>query len=276
MTSRPLVYENIVIGMIAQRIGECRFANRYIISPEQLVTQQVRPLEKLYRDTIIIHGSKLIVIEFKSPYVNNGVLRYMNIDIKTLISIADRLGYDNVFLALVHAYLPSYAIPQMAKNGFYLWLATPGTTAFIPLSQIVPHLKVKSYKLTIEVAKSKPPVNLSYVNVSIPSCAMQPTPIVKFEPSCASCGGLFSKLHILRKPKVSVKVNGNYLDVESYTFASLMKVFTECFVGFKTWRAGEIEEFLRHISLEATSPLALLLLSRGEVLFVSLPYRPEG
>jgi len=282
MAPRPLVYENVAIGMIAQRVGECRFANRYLMSPRQVITQQTRSLEKLYRDSIIAEGDKLIVIEFKSPYVikssyiNREILRYANIDFGILTSIAKRFNDENVFLALIHAYLPNSAILRKATPGFYLWLATPGTTAFIPLSQLTSQLKVKSHKLTLDVIISRPSVDVNYVSVLIPSCAAQPTPIVKFEPYCASCGGLLLRPRTLRKPKISVVVNGSALEVESYTFASLMKMFTRCPIGFRVKHVDEIGEILRHILVEVTSPLALLVLSRGKVSFISLPYRQGG
>ena len=66
-----LVYENVAIGSMAQRIGECRFANAYSTGISQVVTQQIGHLEKRYRDSIVAVDNKIIAIEFKSPPLTN-------------------------------------------------------------------------------------------------------------------------------------------------------------------------------------------------------------
>jgi len=48
-----VVYENVAIGVIAQRIGECRFANGYVAKTMMGVTQQAGKAEQRYRDSFI-------------------------------------------------------------------------------------------------------------------------------------------------------------------------------------------------------------------------------
>jgi len=274
MSSKPLVYENVAIGVIAQRVGECRLANRYISNPQQLVTQQITSLEKLYRDSVIAKGDKFIVIEFKAPRLGNKGLRYENIDIRTLMAIAKKFREENVFLALIHAYLPLNAIPKNIGNGFYLWFAVPGTTAFIPLSNLPQALKASSTKINLDVITACPSINIAYVSIQMPSCIRQPTPIVKQEPYCASCGGLFfGGPGRLRMPELCMDMNGVTFSVRSYTFASLMKSFIDCSIGSKIRNAGEVEELhklLQELCISTTS-LALLVLSKEGISFVSIP-----
>lgn len=272
MPSKPLVNENVAIGVIAQRVGECRLANRYISNPQQLVTQQIKSLEKLYRDSIIAKGDKFIVIEFKAPRLSSKGLKYKDINIRALMAIAKKFREENVFLALIHAYLPPNAIPKNVGNGFYLWFAVPGTTAFIPLSNLPQALKVASTKISLDVISVTPPVNITHVSAQIPSCVRQPTPIVKQEPYCASCGGLLSAPKTLKKPRLNIIANGNIFNINSYTFASLMKSFVDCRLGSKIGDTKETEELfvLLNELREPTTSLALLVLSKEGVLFTPI------
>jgi len=274
MSSKPLVYENVAIGVIAQRVGECRLANRYISNPQQLVTQQITSLEKLYRDSIIAEGDKFIVIEFKAPRLGSKGLKYEDIDIKALMAITKKFREENVFLALIHAYLPPNGIPKNVGNGFYLWFAVPGTTAFIPLSSLPHVIKTSSVKISLEVISANPSINMSYISSQIPSCVRQPTPIVKQEPYCASCGGLFlGGPRKLRMPELHIDLNGNTFNVRSYTFASLMKSFTDCLIGSRIGSTREVEELHRLLLqelYELTTSLALLVLSREGISFIPI------
>ena len=273
MSSKPLVYENVAIGVIAQRVGECRLANRYISNPQQLVTQQIKPLEKLYRDSIIAEGDKFIVIEFKAPRLSNKSLKYENINIGALMAIAKKFREENVFLALIHAYLPPNAIPKNVGNSFYLWFAVPGTTAFIPLSNLLQNLKIRSGKISLNVINARPPIKIEYISTQIPSCIRQPTPIVKQEPYCASCGGLFfGGPGKLRMPELYVDVNGITFSVRSYTFASFMKSFTDCFIGSRIGSTGEVEELHKLLQelRELTTSLALLVLGKEGTSFIPI------
>jgi hypothetical protein len=273
MSSKPLVYENVAIGVIAQRVGECRLANRYISNPQQLVTQQITSLEKLYRDSVIAEGDKFIVIEFKAPRLSSKGLKYESIDVRALMAIANKFREENVFLALIHAYLPPNTIPKNVGNGFYLWFAVPGTTAFIPLSNLPQALKASSAKISLAVINAHPSMNIAYISTQIPSCVRQPTPIVKQEPYCASCGGLFfggpGKLRI---PELRVDLNGNTFNVKSYTFASLMKSFTNCLIGFRIGSTREVEELHKLLQelYELTTSLALLVLYKEGISFIPI------
>jgi len=72
-----LIYENPVIGVITQRIGECVFSNLlYTIAPEVLLSQQ-SPLEKRFRDFALSVGCKVIVVEFKSPELHDNSLLFL-------------------------------------------------------------------------------------------------------------------------------------------------------------------------------------------------------
>jgi hypothetical protein len=143
------------------------------------------------------------------------------------MTIAKRFREENVFLALIHAYLSPNTIPKNVRNGFYLWFAVPGTTAFIPLSNLPQALKASSTKISLYVINAYPSINIAYISTQISSCVRQPTPIVKQEPYCASFGGLlFGGPRKLRMPELHVDLNGNTFNVKSYTFASLMMSFT--------------------------------------------------
>ena len=63
-----LVYENIGIGTILQRLGECRYANGYYSNPRGMLTQQTRA-ERQTRDLALIGDLKLLVFEFKAPAI---------------------------------------------------------------------------------------------------------------------------------------------------------------------------------------------------------------
>ncbi len=282
-----LVYENIGIGAILQRLGECRYANGYYSNPRGMLTQQTR-LERQSRDLALIGDLKLLVFEFKAPAIvqapnKNFVLRYENIEIDKLLAAAREVekqnkaikknGEESVMIALIHAALPNSEV-QNAYNhimqlkqkksrqssssqqstsivqdveGRYLWLATPGTTVYIPLKQIKSMLECHfgkqqtPQKIDIEVLNSSGYIGTGYTDSIIPTCAKQ-GPLTHSEPECASCGGLYRGANttatrrvvlelqlIPRKPKSKTKtVKG---DAISYTFASLMKEFIECDIG---------------------------------------------
>ncbi|MEB3845316.1 MAG: hypothetical protein LRS48_06550 [Desulfurococcales archaeon] len=264
MSTKLLIYENTAIGIIAQRIGECRLANRYFINPKQFITQQISTIEKYYRDSIITVGDKFIVIEFKAPQVkNNNTLVYSNINLKSLKEIANKIGAKNVFLALIHAYLLCWDI-NLPKNstGFYLWYAVPGTTAFIPLSKL-PMSNLPNATVNLEVRRADCCINKEYVlRTQIPTCVRHPTPIiskVSREPSCSTCGGLFYN-HLI------VYLLNNEFCITSYTFAKLMEEFAaQCNIGFKVESPDKKDEFYRIINILSDMPkqnIALLVSGR--------------
>lgn len=129
--NKPL-YENVGIGDIIKRIGEC---NALVDDYELFIrfTQQ-SPREDECRDLCITTGSKLIVIDFKAPdeiHSDRRVYRGVSTRIGSLENI---IGSDNLFLGLLHALLAVEA-PQSSR-GYFLHVVTPMTTVFIPLSSL--------------------------------------------------------------------------------------------------------------------------------------------
>jgi len=235
MTNSRLIYENLAIGIIAQRIGECRYANKYFVNVRMMVTQQIRKLEEKYRDAILSIEDKLLVIEFKAPKLTtNYTLKYENVNLDKLKKIAELVGGENVMIALIHVALPNQEVRNAKSTGTYLWLATPGTTTFIPLEQVLPY--ANSGNVDIEVLEAINSVNINYVNTLVPTCAKQ-THLVKREPWCASCGGLYMGLTQTRKVVLKVQIIqkstvGNIQALmSSYTLASLIREFVKCKIG---------------------------------------------
>jgi len=234
MTSSRLIYENLAIGIIAQRIGECRYANKYFVNVKMAMTQQIRRLEEKYRDAILSIGDKLLVIEFKAPTLStNNTLKYENIYLDKLKKIADLVGEGNVMIALIHAALPKLEVLTAKSTGTYLWLATPGTTTFIPLKQVLRYAKPGN--IDIEVLEAINSVNIDYVNTLIPTCAKQ-THLMR-EPWCASCGGLYMGPAQTRKVALDVQIiqkstaSNIQARMSSYTLASLIREFAKCKIG---------------------------------------------
>ncbi|NPA98698.1 MAG: hypothetical protein GXO43_04900 [Crenarchaeota archaeon] len=257
-----VIAENVAIGVIMQRLGECRYANRYVWHLKAALTQQHASLEQKYRDAAVSVGDKLLVLEFKAPECNvDGEKIYKGIDMSKLEKIANIVGERNVLLALIHAYLAPKYVASVASVGqssyFYLWLAVPGTTAFVPLDELPAHLKTGTIKL--KVLNSIPPVNISYVNTLIPTCA-KPS-LQNPEPKCASCGGLYFAPSSLRTPILELE---NSVRVRSYTFAALMKLFTECQIGcpITSEIISELPELAELGGLEPMSTY-LLVLAKG-------------
>ncbi len=126
---KPL-FENVGIGMIIKRIGECNaIVNDYTLST--LLTQQT-PREEECRDICITAGSKIVIIDFKAPDVDSQGVR--NYDLKTKVTrLAVRIGSRNFFFGLLHATLTS--MPP-SDRGYYLAIAVPATTRFLSLEQL--------------------------------------------------------------------------------------------------------------------------------------------
>lgn len=263
-----LVYENVAIGVIAQRVGECRYSNRYFVDLRMAVTQQVRGLDERYRDTLFLVNDKLLVIEFKAPRVKQGgVLVYEKVNMAKLRRVAQCIGEGNVFIAFIHALLPRTCIVRARPMGFYLWLATPGTTAFVPLIELPQNIK-NNNKLSIEVIKAQPCTNFIYASTLIPTCAKQFS-LTKQEHHCASCGGLYDGPDQLRKPILTLSGSFGRIHVLSYTLASLAKSFIECKIGCQI-----SEEMARHLAelkeLRIGPSTTLLLSCQGTPFLVPL------
>ena len=218
-TSRtPIVYENVAIGMILQRIAECRCTNS-LWSPYLygIYTNQVRPLEKDYSDSIVGIGDKIIILEFKAPTIEKGnAMKYSRIQFNKYVKIAKRIGYENFFLALVHANIPRDALTNKSDLGLLYWYAVPATTLFVPLFNIVSHIerrtgtKIDNLQLSdrgslkVKRVVDAPEVSLDFYSTAIPECALtRQKECVKYYPHhastppclcnetvCRSCGGM--------------------------------------------------------------------------------------
>ncbi len=252
MSLRKLVYENLAIGAMAQRIGECRYAGWYRNIVYQRLTQQT-PLENRYRDSIFEVGDKVLAIEFKAPsckgLAGRTILSYDKVDLRKLANVAKTLGKENVFLGLIHALLGQKNVDCSKANGDYMWLATPGTTAFVNYMQLKNYSGVVSIKITVKLEGF---AKYEYVNTPIPTCAQQTIPLIKRLPHCASCGGLFGRngqIRILTLRNTRIDNLSTFL--ESYTLASLLYLFSKCHVGYviteknKEKVAKTIYQFLR-------------------------------
>ena len=115
---------------------------------------------------------------------------------------------------------------------------------------------------------------MKYVSTQVPSCVKQPTPIVKQEPHCASCGGLFYKgPGKLKITELQVESNGSTFNVRSYTFASLMKSFTNCLIGFRVGNLKDVEELygLLQELLYVLKSMTLLVSGKESITFISMP-----
>jgi len=207
------------------------------------ITQQVRKLEERYRDALFSVDDKLLVIEFKAPMVKQGgVLVYEKINIAKLRRMA-------------------------RPTGFYLWLATPGTTAFVLLSRLPQNTK-NNDKLSIEVVEAQLCTNINYANTLIPACAKQFS-LTKQEPHYASCGGLYEGPGQLRKLILTLSGSFGRIHVLSYTLASLIKSFIECRIGCQI--SVEIARRLAELKeLRASPSITLLLSCQGTPLLVPL------
>lgn len=141
MSSKPL-YENVGIGTIIRRIGECTaLTNDYNIDVR--LTQQT-PREDECKDLCISVGSKVVVIDFKAPDQISSSERIYNNVTTRIGNLRDILTSDNLLLGLIHAALMVDPSSQRrSSRGYFLHIATPITTVFIPLSRF-PHARQKS------------------------------------------------------------------------------------------------------------------------------------
>lgn len=275
MTMSKLVYENLAIGVIIGRIGECRFANKFFTSLSMALTQQT-PLERRYRDALMNVRDKLIVIEFKAPYItSDSKLVYKKIPMNKLMRIAKIIGEENTMLALIHALLTPNDIQSAyssRRSGTYMWLATPATTAFIPLAKLPLNIKNMT-EANIKIVNAHPYANTWYANTPISTCAKQ-SYLTKREPVCASCGGLYYRFGQLRTPVLELEGG---VRVRSYTLASLLKTFIECRIGFTIALAREIvESFLPEILYLATPTTAIIAQFQGTPVLIPIGARePE-
>lgn len=158
---RRLLYENVGIGSIVFKVGECNAASRGEMAARVYLTQQVRDGERLFRDLGLAVGSRLVIIDFKVPRDivsgRGAAEKIYDVErIRRLGEAVNRLAgaglrcYSppaatvykgvnggipeaNAFLGLIHAYLLTAPQRRAGGGGFYLARAAPATTAFIDL-----------------------------------------------------------------------------------------------------------------------------------------------
>ncbi len=241
---RKIIYENVAIGAIIQRIGECRILN--LLPNLSSILSQQSPLEKLRRDLSIQTGDKLIILEFKSPTLLNKCLRYEDIKWSALASIANKVGDENVFLALIHSRLPEKERQKIrSPNGLYKFQCVAATTSFISLKELKKQVSI--FRKDIIVERCKGEHDGLYAN--FPSCATNPLPPIikallhKHIP-CYSCGGI--RKHTLEISQVNASIS-------AHSFAYLITSLHTCTLGYKL---REYEDMLENVR-ELDHPLIL-------------------
>jgi len=260
-----LIYENIAIGIIIQRIGECKGRNNIGIS--SIFTQQT-PLDRIYRDSIFSVSDKIAVIEFKAPEFvtmgNRSVLEYRRINIKSLEKIASNLGDSNVFLALVHAALDPKDYPTTTPRGLYLWYAVPTTTVFVPFKEIR-RRNISQGTTDIDIKINRCTGKALVQQYLGPTCMIQ-CPLTKKLPWCASCGGLylnFSKKNVfldidIHIPRLGIQLKG--CTIMGYTLASLISDFIECKIGYEVTK--DTYENIKDIVMKIGENFMLMVLTK--------------
>lgn len=280
MVNKPL-YENVGIGTIIKRIGECTaLTGDYNLFT--LLTQQT-PREDECKDMCITVGSKIVVIDFKAPdQITSSERVYLNVRTR-INSLKSTLGLKNLLLGLLHATLR--VTPHAGqKNGYFLHIATPMTTIFVPLLQFVKDKQYSSNTLNLGNIKIK---DFEYscfacegilynimssekdliFRASIPSCynpeytlpsnfakicqhysilheACLPACIEAACPnSCFSCGGLCD---VILKGNIGSYFSNSYL-IKGYTLASLLWMMRCCKLGYYIKTEGDRDEILEYL-----------------------------
>ncbi len=221
-----LIYENVAIGLIVQRIGECRAQNSWL--PIKGTLTQQTPLEKNYRDTLLSYGDKFVVIEFKSPEFRSTSLIYEGIQLSVLYNIASTIGEENVLLGLIHATLAGRLIKTLG-SGLYCWWTVPATTVFVPLSNLSGFVSPQTSQIRLEITRASGYANPNKVNI-YPTCATQ-SPINKTEAWCSSCGGVYQVGGDPRIISLGARLDSRPLQIEGYTLASLIHEIVKCEIG---------------------------------------------
>ncbi|NPA99605.1 MAG: hypothetical protein GXO43_09530 [Crenarchaeota archaeon] len=164
MVAKPL-YENIGIGSIIKRIGECTaLTNDYTLST--ILTQQT-PREDTCKDLCITKGSKLVIIDFKAPDVireSERIYSYVRINAKGLEEFVQT---GNFLVGFIHGAL---RLDVTNGSGLYLHAATPMTTIFIPLKELGNHINYTISTIKIKNIKYEYPVTSGTCNQLITLC----------------------------------------------------------------------------------------------------------
>lgn len=131
MMAKPL-YENVGIGSIIRKIGECNCVSSGS-GTSTLLTQQT-PREDECRDLCIVSGSKIIVVDFKAPHLITRNERVYGNVLTKITNLMNFIGLENSFIGFLHGFLQVDPSPQSVAGGYYLSTASPLTTAFVSLS----------------------------------------------------------------------------------------------------------------------------------------------
>jgi|GEM_PF-2981099 hypothetical protein len=232
-----LIYENVAIGMILQRLAECRLIN-LTHDLRVLLTQQTRTLEDKYRDMAVAVGDKIAIIEFKAPDISGKNLRYEFPDkqIDKLKQLSRELD-KNVFVGFIHAgLLPEVKRGNIGPTGTYKMHAVPSTTVFIPAVEII-HTNFISGSLILEGIY---PGLEEYLKDSIfPECIYR-TYLPK-HPTCLTCGGIECSPLILYNYLVDLLLNRiidfrfgkKNFSCSFLSLAQLLALMQSCVVGYK-------------------------------------------
>ncbi len=280
VVNKPL-YENVGIGTIIKRIGECTaLTSDYNMSI--LLTQQT-PKEDECKDLCITVGSKIVVIDFKAPdQITHSGRVYRNV--KTRIKgLEYLLGSDNLLLGLLHATLR--VTPQTGRtSGYFLHIATPMFTVFVPLSQFTKYAQISS--LTVKLGdiiirdveySCFPCEGILYdimssernliLSASIPSCYYYRNSIFNINRLCScyfiisrlrwfaciesvcsecclSCGGL---CNVILYGNIS-RHHASEVPIRGYTLASLLWMMRCCELGYYVKSKRERDKILEYLS----------------------------
>lgn len=247
-----LIYENIAIGVIIQRIAECRLIN-YVPNLQALLTQQTKDLEKKYRDMPVAVGDKIVVIEFKAPDFNGRHLEYklQQKQINKLEKLIGKLDSRSVFVGLIHARLSNTKI-STSSSGIYKFYAVPSTTVFIPAYEIVAVAKKvgsSSFKLK---AKNVYPQIEEYTEDSIfPECVYPQVMQMYYLPSpyliCRTCGGIcefLCRYCIADGQFIELEISNRHDIVRYISLAQLLASLRLCRLGYKITDANEFRDVL--------------------------------
>ena len=140
---RKPLYENVGIGTILKRIGECNaLVGDYGLSV--FLTQQHRELERECRDLCITVGSKAIIIDFKAPnQIRVDARSYERVEL-LVAGLENLIRSNSYFVGFLHAALRLDFNGQ--PTGYFMHIATPMTTIFIPLNYIMKLAQIQNGK----------------------------------------------------------------------------------------------------------------------------------
>ena len=285
-----IIYENAAVGMILQRIAECRIMN-FIPSLRALLTQQ-SPAEEKYRDMPIGLDDKIIIIEFKAPEFDSNrkcfKYEFNGKQIKKLKELNDKT-HGNVFIGLIHAKL----LPEIRTSGvsspspFYKIYAVPSTTLFIRVSDI----KIDAICDMIDQAKNVEDKDISvklylndiifgndYIESIFPEC-LSSEYYVTYLPKdniCKTCGGISScycysicrdaavchcigcrELELLVSVNTSKDIPTDTFHYCCYSLVEILMLLRSCKIGYKIRDTREFNDIIKIITDNLLNTLML-------------------